>query len=79
MIRTIPVLREVTERTEGIEAGTALLAGTSTEVIVRETKNLLDNADRYRAMARAVNPYGDGTASEQIVSIVDRVLDTEKS
>ncbi len=77
--KPVLVLREVTERTEGIEAGTALLAGTSTEVIVRETKNLLDNADRYRAMARAVNPYGDGTASEQIVSIVDRVLDTEKS
>jgi UDP-N-acetylglucosamine 2-epimerase (non-hydrolysing) len=62
------VLRNTTERPEGIEAGTLKLVGTKTERIVAEARNLLDNAEAYTAMAGAVNPYGDGRAAERIVS-----------
>jgi len=61
------VLREVTERPEGVEAGTVKLVGTRRERIVAETIRLLDDADAYAAMARAVNPYGDGSAAGRIV------------
>jgi UDP-N-acetylglucosamine 2-epimerase (non-hydrolysing) len=62
------VLREVTERPEGLEAGTVRLVGTQVEKIVAETRRLLDDPQAYAAMARAVNPYGDGHAAERIVS-----------
>ncbi len=61
------VMREVTERPEGVQAGTVKLVGTETETILRETRNLLDNQHAYKKMAKAVNPYGDGHASERIV------------
>jgi len=61
------VLREVTERPEGVEAGTVLLVGTDTEKIVAETRRLLDNPQAYAVMAHAANPYGDGHAAERIV------------
>jgi UDP-N-acetylglucosamine 2-epimerase (non-hydrolysing) len=62
------VMREVTERPEAIEAGTARLVGTDVERIVSETARLLDDPDAYAAMARAVNPFGDGHAAERIVA-----------
>ncbi|MEP7340661.1 MAG: UDP-N-acetylglucosamine 2-epimerase (non-hydrolyzing) [Acidobacteriota bacterium] len=65
--KPVLVLREVTERPEGVEAGTVKLVGTDKERIVRETVRLLEDADEYERMARAVNPYGDGHASERIV------------
>jgi UDP-N-acetylglucosamine 2-epimerase (non-hydrolysing) len=68
--KPVLVMREVTERTEGIEAGTARLVGTSKETIIRETNVLLNDATAYQSMANAVNPYGDGTASEKIVEIL---------
>ncbi len=61
------VLRNVTERPEAIEAGTALLVGTDPEVILDETRRLLEDEQAYTSMARAVNPFGDGHASERIV------------
>ena len=61
------VLRDVTERPEAVEAGTAKLVGTDRSRIVRETKRLLQDQGEYRRMARAVNPYGDGLASKRIV------------
>ncbi len=61
------VLREVTERPEGIAAGVARLIGTETERIVHETSRLLDDLTTYRHMAQASNPYGDGHAAERIV------------
>ena len=66
----IPVLvmRETTERPEGIEAGTLKLVGTETDRIVQETTRLLDDPSAYAEMARAANPYGDGHAAERIVS-----------
>ena len=62
------VLRRVTERPEALEAGTARLVGTDTNHIVTETRRLLDNPGAHAAMARAVNPYGDGHAAERIVA-----------
>jgi len=61
------VLREVTERPEGIEAGTLKLVGTETASIVRNANLLLDNTDTHAIMAQAVNPFGDGHAAERIV------------
>jgi len=64
------VLREVTERPEGVQAGTVRLVGTDTQRIVSETRRLLDDPLAYAAMARAVNPYGDGHAAERIVKAI---------
>jgi UDP-N-acetylglucosamine 2-epimerase (non-hydrolysing) len=65
--KPVLVLRETTERPEAVEAGTAKIVGTDREAIVRETFRLLDDAHAYTAMARAVNPFGDGHAAERIV------------
>ena len=62
------VMREVTERPEGIEAGTVKLVGTDTQRIVSQARLLLDDPQAHMAMARAVNPYGDGHAAERIVA-----------
>jgi UDP-N-acetylglucosamine 2-epimerase len=64
------VLREVTERPEGIEAGTVRLVGTDRERIVNEARRLLDDSEAHAEMARAVNPYGDGCAAERIVKAI---------
>ena len=61
------VLRETTERPEGVEAGTLKLVGTEIRQIVREATRLLDDPVAYAEMARAVNPYGDGHAAERII------------
>ncbi|MBE0681237.1 MAG: UDP-N-acetylglucosamine 2-epimerase (non-hydrolyzing) [Anaerolineales bacterium] len=61
------VLREVTERPEGVEAGTLKLTGTSTSRIVEEARRLLDDESAYARMAGAVNPYGDGLAAQKII------------
>lgn len=61
------VMREVTERPEAIEAGVAKIVGTHSEDIVREAQRLLDDPEKHRIMAKAVNPFGDGHASERIV------------
>jgi UDP-N-acetylglucosamine 2-epimerase (non-hydrolysing) len=61
------VLREATERPEGIEAGTLKLIGTETDQIVREAEHLLDDPVAHAKMARAANPYGDGHAAERII------------
>jgi UDP-N-acetylglucosamine 2-epimerase (non-hydrolysing) len=61
------VMRAVTERPEGLQAGTVRLVGTDCEKIVAETRRLLDDRVAYDAMAQAVNPYGDGQAASRIV------------
>ena len=61
------VLRTETERPEAVEAGTVKVVGVEEEDIVREAKLLIENVDEYNKMARAINPYGDGHASERIV------------
>lgn len=72
----IPVLvmRNTTERPEGIEAGTLKLVGTETEAIYDNIVLLLENEEVYSKMSLAKNPYGDGHASERIVKIVDKML-----
>ncbi len=61
------VLREVTERPEGVQAGTVRLVGTQKDRIIFEARRLLDDAAAHAAMAQAVNPYGDGHAASRIV------------
>jgi UDP-N-acetylglucosamine 2-epimerase (non-hydrolysing) len=62
------VLRETTERPEGVTAGTVRLVGTDEARIVSEARLLLDDPAEHEKMARAVNPYGDGHAAERIVA-----------
>jgi len=73
--KPVLVLREVTERPEAVEAGTVKVVGTEMQTIVRETARLLDEPAEYERMARAVNPYGDGHASERIVRALNSVKD----
>lgn len=68
--KPVLVVREETERPEGIEAGTAKLVGTQYDNIYMELDILLSNEEEYHKMANAVNPYGDGKASERIVDII---------
>jgi len=68
--KPVLVLREVTERPEAIEAGTAKLVGTDRTNIVQSTRLLLDDKMAYQQMAQAVNPYGDGYAAKRIVEIL---------
>ena len=65
--KPVLVTRETTERPEGVEAGTARLVGTDRTKIVAEVERLLDDAEAYKAMSQAHNPYGDGQASDRIV------------
>jgi UDP-N-acetylglucosamine 2-epimerase (non-hydrolysing) len=70
--RPVLVMREVTERPEAIQAGTARLVGTDRKRIIEQTRLLLDHPHEYEIMAQAVNPYGDGHAAERIVeALVD--------
>jgi UDP-N-acetylglucosamine 2-epimerase len=65
--KPVLVLRDVTEREEGIQAGTCRLVGTDDDRIVAEASELLSVPCKYARMARAVNPYGDGRAAQRIV------------
>jgi UDP-N-acetylglucosamine 2-epimerase (non-hydrolysing) len=68
--KPVLVMRAVTERPEGIEAGTVRLVGTQTDAIVSDTRNLLDDPTQYARMAQAINPYGDGQAAQRIVRAI---------
>ena len=68
--KPVLVMRETTERPEGIAAGTARLVGTDADRIVRETNRLLDDPAAYAAMAQAHNPFGDGRAAERIADLL---------
>ena len=72
--KPVIVLRDTTERPEGIDAGTLVLAGTDEENVYRITKELLTNDEKYKKMSKAVNPYGDGHASERIVDEIINFL-----
>ena len=73
--KPVLVLRDTTERPEGIKAGTLKLVGTEEDIIYEETKKLLTDKEEYEKMSKASNPYGDGTASVQIVdAIVNKYL-----
>lgn len=72
--KPVLVLREVTERPEGVVAGTARIVGTDQARIVAAASELLESPAAYRTMANAVNPYGDGRASERIVAALEARL-----
>ena len=69
--KPVLVMRDTTERPEGINAGTLKLVGTDEETIYRNFKTLLEDVAAYHAMANASNPYGDGHASERIADILE--------
>ena len=68
--KPVLVLRDTTERPEGIQAGTLKLVGTDEETVYKETKKLLDDKNEYEKMSMASNPYGDGFASKYIVDVI---------
>lgn len=68
--KPVLVMRDTTERPEGVAAGTALLVGTDATAITETTNLLLDDEAAYQRMARAHNPYGDGTASQKIAALL---------
>jgi len=68
--KPVIVLREVTERPEGLKAGTLVLAGTKTDSIYDATATLLTDSQKYKQMANTPNPFGDGNASERIVQSI---------
>lgn len=68
--KPVLVMRDTTERPEGVAAGTARLVGADAAVIISETTRLLDDRAAYDSMAQAHNPYGDGTAAQQIANII---------
>lgn len=70
--KPVLVLRDTTERPEAVEAGTVKLVGTAYEDVLQETNRLLDDAEHYRSMAEAANPYGDGKACERIIKAILR-------
>lgn len=72
--KPVLVMRDTTERPEGISAGTLKLVGTEEENIYNNFKLLLENNDEYKKMSMASNPYGDGFASKRIVDILEKTL-----
>lgn len=77
--KPVLVLRDTTERPEGIDAGTLKLAGTDEETIYNLTKELLDNKEEYNKMSKASNPYGDGNASKRIAdAIIEKYKNIKK-
>lgn len=72
--KPVLVMRENTERPEAVDAGTVSLIGTDEDRIVKEVDRLLNQEDAFRAMANAVNPYGDGRAAERTVAAIRQLL-----
>ena len=66
------VMRDSTERIEGLEAGVSVLVGTDKDKIVRETLDLFVNKSRYNKMSTPVNVYGDGNSSKEIIDILNK-------
>jgi len=72
--KPVLVMRDVTERPEAVLAGTVRLVGAHADRIVKEVERLLDDEAEYESMARAINPYGDGLASQRIRGVLEREL-----
>lgn len=69
--KPVLVMRDTTERPEGVAAGTLKLVGTKETSIYREFKRLLTDREEYEKMSQASNPYGDGTASKKIADVLE--------
>ena len=76
--KPVLVLRDVTERPEAVEYGTVKLVGTDKEKIIREGNELINNKEAYEKMSKAVNPYGDGKASERICDAIMKYFNLSK-
>lgn len=72
--KPVLVMRETTERTEALDSGTVKLVGTDKEKIIKEVSALCDDSEYYKAMSQSINPYGDGTAAEQIIEVILNTL-----
>ena len=68
--RPVLVMRNTTERPEAVEAGTVKLVGSDPGNIIKEVQKLLNNNSEYQKMSKAYNPYGDGNASQKILTIL---------
>ena len=73
--KPVLVLRDVTERPEAVEAGTVKLVGTNVEKIVTEANKLINDKEEYNKMSKAINPYGDGIASQRIADAILKYFD----
>ncbi len=71
--KPVLVMRDTTERPEAVQAGTVKLVGTDKDVIIREVSDLISEPDKYEAMSKANNPYGDGLACERIVEALKNI------
>ena len=71
--KPVVVLRTETERPEAVAAGTAIVAGIQRQAIVNAVSKLLDNPETYKLMSQAINPYGDGHASQRIVAALQEI------
>ena len=71
--KPVLVMRDVTERQEGVMAGTLILVGTDKKNIVDNVQLLLDDDEKYKKMSEAKNPYGDGKAGQRIIEILERL------
>lgn len=76
--KPVLVMREVTERQEGVDAGTVQLVGTNTEKIVKSVESLMTDETIYRNMSQAINPYGDGNASKRILEAITEYMSNDK-
>ena len=70
--KPVLVMRTNTERPEAIQAGTAKLVGVTADGIFQGASRLIDNQDEYRGMAKAANPFGDGSAASKIVQVIEK-------
>jgi UDP-N-acetylglucosamine 2-epimerase (non-hydrolysing) len=77
--KPVLVMRDTTERPEGVQAGTVRLVGSDAERLVWEVSRLLTDAEAYDEMARAANPYGDGSAAPRILDHLRRYLARDAS
>ena len=68
--KPVLVMRDTTERPEGIEAGVVKLVGNSTATIIREVKKIIENENEYNKMAQSKNPYGDGQSAKRICKVL---------
>lgn len=77
--KPVLVLRDVTERPEAVKAGTVKLVGTDISTIKKEANELITNCEEYDSMSKAINPYGDGKASQRIAASILKYFGIEKS
>ena len=72
--KPVLVMRETTERPEAVDAGTVILVGTDQQLIVDKAEMLLKDSSKYNEMSQLHNPYGNGTASQQIVTFIEKII-----